>query len=111
MNQRALELQDLGRQWLVILAVIAAPLFEEFIFRGLVFRGLRRSISAPWAVAGSAAVFAICHPPISVLPVFIMGSLAAIGFEGTGWIVTPICVHMTYNALVLLPGLLAHGNR
>jgi ABC-2 type transport system permease protein len=56
-------------------------------------------------------VFAICHPPISVMPVFVMGSLAAIGFEWTGWIMTPICVHMTYNALVLLPGLLSHGNR
>jgi len=111
LNQRAQELENMGGQWLVVLAVIAAPLFEEFIFRGLVFRGLRRSISAPWAVAGSAAVFAICHPPISVVPVFVMGSLAAIGFEWTGWIVTPICVHMTYNALVLLPGLLAHGNR
>jgi membrane protease YdiL (CAAX protease family) len=111
LNERAKELTDLGGHWLIVLAVIAAPLFEEFIFRGLVFRGLRRSLPAPWAVAGSAAVFAICHPPISVVPVFVMGSLAAIGFEWTGWIVTPICIHMTYNALVLLPGLLAGGHR
>jgi ABC-2 type transport system permease protein len=111
LNQRAEQMANLGGDWLIVLAVIAAPLFEEFIFRGLVFRGLRRSLSAPWAVAGSAAVFAICHPPISVMPVFVMGSLAAIGFEWTGWIMTPICVHMTYNALVLLPGLLSHGNR
>ncbi len=111
LKERAHEMANLGGHWLVFLAVIAAPLFEEFIFRGLVYRGLRRSLSAPWAVAGSAAVFAICHPPISVIPVFVMGSLAAIGFEWTGWIVTPICVHMTYNALVLLPGLMSHGNR
>jgi len=95
--------------WLVILAVIAAPLFEEFIFRGLVFRGMRRSLPARWSIAGSAAVFAICHPPISVVPVFIMGVLAALGFELTGWIVTPICVHMASNGLILLAGLLQHG--
>jgi membrane protease YdiL (CAAX protease family) len=90
--------------WLLILAVVAAPLFEEFIFRGLVYRGMRRSLPVSWSVAGSAAVFAICHPPVSVVPVFIMGALSALGFEATGWLITPICVHMTYNALVLLAG-------
>ena len=100
------------RGWLlVLLAVIAAPLFEEFIFRGLVFRGLRRSLPAGWSIAGSAAIFAICHPPVSVLPVFVMGALAALGFEITGWIVTPICVHMVYNGLILLAGLLQHRGR
>jgi ABC-2 type transport system permease protein len=95
--------------WLVLLAVLAAPLFEEFIFRGLVFRGMRRSLPAGWSIAGSAAVFAICHPLISVVPVFIMACFAALGFEWTGWIVTPICAHMVYNGLVLLTGALQHG--
>ena len=95
--------------WLPLLGVIVAPLFEEFIFRGLVYRGMRRSLPAHWSMAGSAAVFAICHPPISFVPVFVMGVLAALGFELTGWIVTPICVHMTYNGLVLLTGFLQHG--
>jgi len=103
------ELARVRGWWLVPLAVVAAPLFEEFIFRGLVFRGMRRSLPARWSIAGSAAVFAICHPPISVVPVFIMGALAALGFEWTGWIVTPICVHMTYNGLVLLSGFLPNG--
>jgi membrane protease YdiL (CAAX protease family) len=96
--------------WLILLGVIAAPLFEEFIFRGLVFRGMRRSLPAAWSMAGSAAVFAICHPPISVAPVFVMGVLAALGFEWTGWILTPICVHMTYNGLVLLSGFAQSGH-
>jgi membrane protease YdiL (CAAX protease family) len=111
LSRRAEELTLVRGWWLVLLAVVAAPLFEEFIFRGLVFRGLRRSLPARWSIAGSAAVFAICHPPVSVIPVFIMGSLAALGFEWTGWIVTPICVHMTYNGLVLLSGMLAHAGR
>ena len=38
-----------------------------------------------------------------------MAVLAALGFELTGWIVTPICVHMTYNGLLLLSGLLPKG--
>jgi hypothetical protein len=109
LRMRAEEITAVHGWWLVLLAVVAAPLFEEFIFRGLVFRGMRRSLPARWSIAGSAAVFAICHPPISVIPVFIMGVLAATGFELTGWIVTPICIHMTYNGMVLLAGLLPHG--
>jgi membrane protease YdiL (CAAX protease family) len=96
--------------WLVLLAVIAAPLFEEFIFRGLVFRGMRRSLPAAWSIAGSAAVFAICHPPVSVLPVFLMAVLGAVGFELTGWLLTPICVHMMYNGLLLLTGFSPYGS-
>jgi hypothetical protein len=110
-RQTARELGHVRGWWLVLLAVIAAPLFEEFIFRGLVFRGMRRSLPARWSIAGSAAVFAICHPPVSVIPVFAMGVLAALGFELTGWLVTPICVHMTYNGLDLLAGLIQHGGR
>jgi len=109
-SERARELAQLRGWWLVLLAVVAAPLFEEFIFRGLVFRGMRRSLPAAWSIAGSAAIFAICHPPISAAPVFIMGALAALGFEATGWILTPICVHVTYNALLLLSGLLPRGS-
>jgi len=109
LSNRAEELAHVRGWWLVLLAVIAAPLFEEFIFRGLVFRGMRRSLPATWSIAGSAAIFAICHDPISAAPVFVMGVLAALGFELTGWILTPICVHMTYNGIVLLSGLFQHA--
>jgi hypothetical protein len=107
----ALEMSRVTGPWLGLLAVVAAPIFEEFIFRGLVFRGMRRSLPARWSIVGSAAVFAICHPPVSVIPVFVMGALAALGFELTGWLVTPVCVHMTYNGLVLLSGFAEHAHR
>ena len=46
--------------------VVAAPVFEEFIFRGLIFGGLRRSFGVWPATLASAAVFAIVHPPLAV---------------------------------------------
>jgi len=49
--------------------IVAAPIFEEFIFRGLIFGGLRRSLDLPVAAIASAAIFAIVHPPASVIPV------------------------------------------
>lgn len=88
--------------WLIGLAVVAAPLFEEFLFRGLIFQGLRRSTTPAVAVLGSAAVFALIHPPIAVIPVFGLGIVTAISFQRTGFLLTPIMAHAVYNACVVL---------
>ena len=87
--------------WICGLAVIAAPLFEEFIFRGLVFQGLRRSAGPFWAVLASAALFAIVHPPFSVIPVFGLGIATALSFQRSGFLLAPIITHATYNACVI----------
>jgi membrane protease YdiL (CAAX protease family) len=87
-----------------VLVVVLAPLFEEFIFRGLLFRSLRRATGLPLAVAGSAAVFAVIHPPVSFLPVFVLGVVAALAFERTRLLWAPIAAHAVYNgALVVWP--------
>jgi ABC-2 type transport system permease protein len=84
------------------LAVVLAPLFEEFIFRGLLFRSLRRVTRLPLAVLGSAAVFAIIHPPISFLPVFVLGVVAALAFDRTRLLWAPIAAHAVYNAALVV---------
>lgn len=81
--------------------VIVVPPFEEYIFRGLVFKGMRSSSRPLIAILGSAAIFAMVHPPISVLPVFVLGIAAAISFERSGLLIAPIVAHATYNAVVL----------
>lgn len=87
--------------WLVLLAVVAAPIFEEFIFRGLIFSGLKRFMPLGGALAASAAVFAIVHPAISVIPVFGLGVFAAMGYARTGLLITPMVAHGVYNAAVI----------
>jgi ABC-2 type transport system permease protein len=87
--------------WLAAVAVIAAPIFEEFVFRGLVFRGLRRSFGLGLATLASAAIFAIVHPPVSVIPVFVMGAAAALVYQRAGMLLAPIVLHAVYNAAVL----------
>jgi membrane protease YdiL (CAAX protease family) len=87
--------------WLMPLAVIAAPLFEEFIFRGLIFGGLRRSFGVWPATLASAAVFAIVHPAFSFLPVFVMGVCAAQVYERTRSLLAPMLVHAVYNAVII----------
>jgi membrane protease YdiL (CAAX protease family) len=87
--------------WIPLLAVVAAPLFEEFIFRGLIFGGLRRSLDAFPAIVASAAVFAIVHPPASMMPVFGLGLCAALAFDRTKMLLAPMIAHGIYNALML----------
>jgi membrane protease YdiL (CAAX protease family) len=92
---------DEQRVSFVLLAIVGAPLVEEYLFRGLVFRGMQRSLGTAWAVLGSAAVFALVHPAISALPVFVLGVAAALVFQRGGRLWGPIACHMTYNAIVL----------
>jgi ABC-2 type transport system permease protein len=87
--------------WLPALAVAAAPVFEEFIFRGLIFGGLRRSLGLGAATLASAAIFAIVHPPLSIVPVFFMAVCAALVYERTKMLAAPMVVHALYNATVL----------
>jgi ABC-2 type transport system permease protein len=80
--RQAIQANDMGF-WLPALAIIAAPLFEEFIFRGLIFGGLRRSLGLGAATLVSAAIFAIVHPPMSVVPVFFMAICGALVYDRT----------------------------
>jgi hypothetical protein len=93
--------QVADRLWLAALAIGAAPVFEEFIFRGLIFGGLRRSLGPATATLASAAIFAIVHPPMSVVPVFFMAVCAALVYERTKVLAAAMAVHAVYNAAVL----------
>lgn len=95
---RALESGD--RLFFLALAVVAAPLFEEFIFRGILYTGLRRSLRPTSAALASATVFALVHPAISTLPVFAMAFVAAKAYEKFRWLGAPVAAHMTYNGVL-----------
>jgi hypothetical protein len=87
--------------WICILAIIAGPVFEEFLFRGLIFQGLRRTTGPALGIFGSAALFAPVHPPISVIPVFGLGIAAAISFRKSGFLLAPVLTHAVYNTIVI----------
>ena len=90
-----------GLAGLAIIAIAAAPVFEEFIFRGLLFQGLRRSFGLAAATVASAATFALVHPVHAMVPVFVMGALAALVYERTKILAAPMTVHAIYNAVVV----------
>ena len=87
--------------WLLGLTVLAAPLCEEFIFRGLIQGGLRRSLPAWQAIGIAAALFAVVHPPASMLPVFVLGLCTGLAYERSGSLLAPMLVHAGYNGAIL----------
>jgi len=84
------------------MAVVLAPFAEEYLFRGLLFRALDREWGGWKALAGSAAFFAIYHPPMAWLPVGLLGVLNAYLFKCTGRLAPAVVVHMVYNTVVLI---------
>ncbi|HEX5010499.1 MAG TPA: type II CAAX endopeptidase family protein, partial [Planctomycetota bacterium] len=89
------------------LIIVVAPVFEEFLFRGLVFSGMRRSQGFLKSALFSAAIFAIVHPPVSVAPVFVLGLLTAAAYERSGALLAPVLVHAAFNGASFATQLLA----
>ena len=103
---------DLDRTYvlaLLITAVIAAPIVEEMVYRGLVLRGLLSRLRAAPAVAVQAALFGLPH----IDPVYGAGNvglvlvLAAVGvaFGAAAYLLRrigpTIIAHAIFNAVVM----------
>lgn len=83
-----------------VMAVAFAPFAEEYLFRGLLFRGLDREWGGWRAIVGSAAFFAIYHQPLAWPPVFMLGMVNAFLFKKTGRLEPAVILHLVYNAFV-----------
>ena len=83
--------------------VLLAPIFEEIIFRGIVFTTLRDKFGFPVSMVGSAVIFALAHGygPIAFLAVFWSGLLWAWMYERTGSVIPGMCAHAINNGLVV----------
>lgn len=81
--------------------VLLAPVAEEFLFRGLLFRTLNREWPGWRAVGGSAVFFASYHPVASWLPVCAVGAACALLFKRTGRLAAAVVLHATCNAVML----------
>ena len=95
---------------LAFAVVVAAPLWEELLFRGLLYDGLRRSRSGAWpAVVLPAALWAGIHlqyEPLYVGFILLLGVYLGVLRHCTGSTVVCIAVHALNN----LAGLaLAYG--
>ena len=88
--------------------VVVTPLFEELLFRGLLFATLRRGLGAPGAVVLSAAIFALAHGygVLGFASVFWSACLWAWAYEKTGSLWPCIAAHAVDNLAASLSVLL-----
>lgn len=85
--------------WLILLSLtcVGAPVVEELLFRGMIYRGLRESLSPRASALFAAGVFAAIHPGIAFIPLFLLSLFAAAAFERSRSLVSPVLVHVAYN--------------
>jgi membrane protease YdiL (CAAX protease family) len=86
-----------------ILAVAMAPVFEELLFRGVLFKSLRRTVPFWAAACISSALFTALHFYIvGALMIFILGFVSAYALERHKSIVPCIVMHIIWNLRVVL---------
>lgn len=87
----------------VVCLGIIVPITEEFVFRGLMYKRMRRSATARKAIVSSAVFFGIYHGNlIQMIYGIICGLLLAYLYEKYGSIKAPILAHILMNLTSVL---------
>jgi len=90
-----------------VIAVIVAPIVEEVVFRGVLFRALADRLGLWVGAILSSSVFALIHievvtsQPIALGGLFAVGLALALAFHYTGNLLVPIIGHAVFNAASL----------
>lgn len=88
---------------LLFLAIVAAPVLEELVFRGFLFRRLFAAGGSVVAYVGSATCFAAVHlDPSFFLAYFVAGLVLAYAYKATGRIWVSMIAHSANNLFVFL---------
>ena len=81
----------------LVLAVLA-PVFEEWLCRGMVLRGLLTKMKPVWAIVISALFFAVIHlNPWQALNAFLIGLLMGYVYYKTGSLLLTMLMHFVNN--------------
>jgi membrane protease YdiL (CAAX protease family) len=88
---------------LVVVSVVLAPLSEELIFRGMMYRRIRNYLGVPAGVLLSAVAFGIYHANmVQFIYAAVLGILFALLYEKTRTLIVPILCHAAANAAEIL---------
>lgn len=84
----------------IILVCFIAPVIEEILFRGTVFRILKRYLPLLWANLIQALLFAISHNNIvQGIYVFLLGLIVGYVYTKYETVFATILIHMSYNII------------
>jgi membrane protease YdiL (CAAX protease family) len=93
------------RVTIIVLAVVIAPICEEFIFRFFIYGVIRRYCGIVIALVFNALLFAAAHTHLpSAAPLFVLGGCFTLAYEWSGSILVSMAMHALFNSaqLVLL---------
>lgn len=93
-----------GSIWLeLVAAVIAAPVVEELLFRGLIYKRLLVWVPPKAGMIISAAVFGLFHGNlVQFVYAFVIGFMLAYMYEKCKTIWVPILLHVSANLIAVL---------
>jgi membrane protease YdiL (CAAX protease family) len=105
-GERATQAQG-ALSWLVLFvqAAVLAPIIEEFVFRGVLFKVFWQRTGRVWLSAFvSGYLFAVIHPQFlgGVLPITVLGAILAIVYAHTRSLLPCIVIHALNNGLITL---------
>lgn len=87
---------------LALFAIVVAPLAEEVIFRGCIYRFLKSKLRPPAAMLISASIFGLIHGNLmAFVPLTFVGFLLAYTYEKERNLLVPIFYHGLFNLLTL----------
>lgn len=89
--------------WELLAFGLIAPVTEEFLYRGLVFRRLRESYGRTTAIAGSALIFGVLHMNlVQAVYAALLGLLLAVLMERYDDVRIPMLGHIAANVIAVL---------
>ncbi len=84
-------------------AAVAAPLFEEVLFRGFLLPSLTRYMPIWGAILLSSFIFASAHLSLSeVLPLTLLGAILAWVYTRSRNLLSPMLIHSLWNSATLV---------
>jgi membrane protease YdiL (CAAX protease family) len=98
------------RAYLGVVAVVIAPVAEEFTFRGMLYPVVKQSGFPRLALFGVSFLFAAIHLDApTFLPLFVLALCLTWLYEKTDNLLAPITAHMLFNAANLVGLLLVES--
>ena len=91
-----------------VFGIAFAPLLEELMFRGFLFRVLEQLLGGSIAVRVTAVVFALLHVPqlwgswAGMLVIFAVGCILSVLRQRTASLIPSVIVHMAYNGMLFV---------
>lgn len=93
------DILEMGFPVMLLLMGVYGPFCEEFVFRGVIYRGYKKSGSVFWAILLSALLFGLMHLNLNqALYAFALGILLALLVEATGSLWASMICHMVFNS-------------